>query len=1058
MRDPLFRAWGVFLVRAPLLAVAGGVSAAAAPDPTPADGRPGYLELIRTVSADARLVEAVNLATPSLGAVLDQVRAGQIDRLRDTQLRRAALALLRYDIRMRTRPTPFGLFAGVCCGEFGGAAKFEYGRAHRTRTHVDMGWLSKIVHRLERDSVLLAALRLRTHQALVARGDRITLEVPSTIGAAPGENSRSAVSVRNSPVVRDAVRAARTPILFEDLVTLLRTRFGTASREQVAGLLRALVSQEILLTDLRPSLAGSDPLSHVIDVLAAAPHRAEDTDRMLDELRAVDRLRSGYDGTAPGQGHAQLGELIRRATALQPHDHPLHVDIRLDLHVQLPQEVRTEAERMIEVLWRLSPPRLGMRPLRGYHHRFLERYGVDRLVPLLELLDDTSGLGAPPGYEWPPSEAAAEPPAEPDSATRDRLLSALCAAAVRDRRREIVLDDATVAELAYDQADPADLPNSCELYLHVVAPSLDELTAGTFRIVLSPSPGSHHAGATVARFADLLPEWADQLADEQRNRPVHIAGALSVDLAFAPRAGRAANLAHAIAHTGRRISVGLPDAAGVTEIPLSEIAIGANLERLCAVHLPTGREIVPVLPNMVSPAVQAPNVTRLLYELGMEGQRLWEPWNWGPMAHCPFLPRIRYGRAVLAPATWRLDELRDSAGDWSAAVSRWRQAWAVPRHLLVVSNDQRLLLDLDDPWHRELLHDETRRDVSLVAQEVPGDAEGWLAGGTGGHTVEVVVPLARRDPTPRRPPHLAYLDPGRQAEGLGGGWLYLKIYGARRTQDDLLREQIPQLVAAAAEGGADRWFFIRYTDSDGHHVRLRLHGESDRLWSGVARTTGAMLLDWQRQGLVSAHQVDQYAPELERYGGTQAQQAAEELFERDSAAAVALLRLVKSSGCPYSLDALVAISVAALAHAFGPPSPQAPPSPQTQWLSAEYAGEAAAAWLSLTGSRRDLPGQYRKQAAYWRRLLDPAGGWSQLRAGEVGSRVLAALADRDEAVRTLARHVRSGSRTPQARVVGSLLHMTCNRLVGGSADRESTILGIARGAVQDNFNRRRHLT
>lgn len=1048
--DNAFRAWDFFLVRAPVLAVVEDCEPPATPATTPADGCAGYLELIHAASTDARLVEAVTLATPSLRAVLDQVRTDRTDGLKETQLRRAALALLRYDIRMRTRPTPFGLFAGVCCGEFGSTAKFERGRAHRTRTHVDMGWLFKIVHRLESDSALLPALRLRTHQALVARGDRMILEVPSTVGAVPGQDSRSTVSVRNSPVVREAINAARTPVAFEDLVALLQTRLGNVSRDKVAGLLQVLVSEEILLTDLRPALDGGDPLEHVITTLAAALGRSGDADRALNELQTIDRLRRRYDATALGQGRAQLSELLRRAKAIQPHDNPLHVDTRLDLHVQLPEEVRAETERLIEVLWRLSPPRLGMRPLRGYHGRFLERYGADRLVPLVELLDDTSGLGSPSGYEWPPSEAAAEPPSEPANTTRDRLLSALCARAVRERWREVVLDDASVAELAHDQADPADLPNSCELYVHVVAPSLDELTAGHFQIVLSPSPGSHHAGATFARFADLLPEWADRLADEQRNRPVHIAESLSVDVAFTPRSSRAANLAHAIPHTGRRISVGLHDAAGVQEIPLRDIAVGANLERLLAVHLPTGRELVPLLPNMVSPAVQAPNAARLLYELGMEGQRLWEPWNWGPTAHFPFLPRIRYGRAVLASATWRLDELRSDASDWPKAVAQWRQAWSVPRHVLVVSNDQRLLLDLDNPWHRELLRDEARRDPGLVAQEVPGEAEGWTAGGTGGHTIETVVPLVRRDPTPRRQAHIAYLDSGWQPEGVGGDWLYFKVYCSRRTQDDLLRDQVPLLVRAAAEHGADRWFFIRYADPDGQHLRLRFHGEPDRLWSEVAGALGAMLLDWQRQGLVGAHRIDQYAPELERYGGAGARQAAEALFEQDSAVAVALLRLAKQPACPYPLDMLVAISVAGLAHAFGPPSPPA------HWVTPEYAGDAAAAWLSMTGTRRNLPVEYRRNMAHWRRLLDPAGGWPGLRADEFGTRVLATLQARDEAVAELGECIRSGSRTPQGRLVGSLLHMTCNRLIGASPDQELKILGIARGAVQDNLSRRRH--
>ncbi|MGW6225371.1 lantibiotic dehydratase C-terminal domain-containing protein, partial [Streptomyces olivaceus] len=52
--------------------------------------------------------------------------------------------------------------------------------------------------------------------------------------------------------------------------------------------------------------------------------------------------------------------------------------------------------------------------------------------------------------------------------------------------------------------------------------------------------------------------------------------------------------------------------------------------------------------------------------------------------------------------------------------------------------------------------------------------------------------------------------------GLGGEWLYVKLHGSARAQDDLLRRHVPELVALAAEKGADGWFFIRYTDEAGH--------------------------------------------------------------------------------------------------------------------------------------------------------------------------------------------------------------------------------------------------
>ncbi|MET9431098.1 lantibiotic dehydratase [Streptomyces sp. NPDC003036] len=1068
-RPALFEAKDVFLYRAPLAPETAGTAGTRGTSGTGetrgADGPPDLgacAAVLDRAAADPLLAEALELASPSLSALVRRVAAHGPAGVKAARLRRAALAVARYDIRMRTRPTPFGLFAGVAAGHFDSTAKAARGTAHLTRTHVDLQWLTRVVHRLERDPAVLAALTVQAHQALAVRGDRLVLTAPSNQGVRLPETGegRSTVSVRHTPVVARAVAGAVAPVPYEELVLRTAQEFPGAPVERIRGLLAELVRQEILITALRPPLDGGDPLHHVLGLLATVRDPSAETRRVHDGLLAVERERHAYDDRPVGAGHAELTRLLATARAVEPDDTPLHVDTRLDATLHLPYSVREVVEQATEVMWRLSRPKLGLFALRDYHRRFLDVYGADRLVPVLELVDESTGLGAPAGYGWPNSEAAPVEADDPRTARRDRAMARLVAGALRAGRREVVLTDEDLPELRHGHAgpdDPADLPGSCEVTVQVVAPSVEALDDGEFRVFLAPSPGSHRAGSTFARFADLDPVWRAEFAALHRDDPVHVAGAVPVDLAFRPRSGRAANLAHTVPATGRRIGVGVPDVpgGGVEELRLADIGIGATLERLTAVHLPTGREIVPVLGNMVSAPAQAPNAVRLLWEIGLEGQRLWEPWNWGALADAPFVPRVRYGRFVLAPAVWRLDALRDPAGgDWSRAVADWRAAWGVPRRVLAVTADQRLLLDLDDAFHRELLRDQVARHPDLIAQEVPGEYEGWLDSPPAGHLAELVVPLTRRDAEgPRRRPYAGSHQPARTVHGLGGEWLYLKLYGSARTQDDLLRDHVPELVAVAAGHGADGWFFIRYTDEGGHHLRLRLHGpDPARLWGEAAPAVGALLARWRERGLVRGHALAAYDPEVERYGGPAAQRLAERVFQCDSEAALALLRLAKDPANGYGVDDLAVVSCAALAHAFGPPAPGHP-------LLAEDCGDdAAAAWLSMTGGRRDLPAAYRGRAAHWRRTVDPYGGWPALTGDRdpAGADALDALRPRDAAVRELARVVREAGGTPEGRVVGSLLHMVCNRLFGGESARELTVLGIARGAVQDHLNRRRH--
>ncbi|WP_199560706.1 lantibiotic dehydratase [Nocardiopsis sp. L17-MgMaSL7] len=1017
------------------------------------------MDLLRAAVRDPHLVEAVTLASPSLAFVLDLVAQEREGELSDKRLRKAVVSVQRYDVRMRTRSTPFGLFAGVCAGRFDSAAKFAFGDAHRTRTRPDMEWLQEIVRRLESDPGVLRGLHIQAHQALLERGERIVLSAPSSKGLLNGASAFAEASIQATVPIRSVLKSVADPASFATVSASLAEEFQVAP-EKGERMLKALVAQEFLITSLRPPLDGTDPLNHVLSELPRTGIRAESA-HIRDELVAIDRSRHEYDALPIGKGLDALRALNSRVEAIQSVRTPVHVDTRLDATIRLPEQVRSEVERMAELLWRLSTPRLGMRALRDYHRRFTEHYGVDRLVPVLELLDENRGLGAPPGYDWPAAEAPEAPVEEASSAERNRVLARLVAEALRSGVREVELDEATFERLVYDRAEEADLPNSCELFVHVTSRSVDAMQRGEFRVAPAGIPGSHQAGATLARFADLIGDNEAEIDALGQQVPVQVRGAFAADLAFVPRSGRAANVVHVVPRTGRRISSGLPAGKGVEEVRLADIAVGATLERLCLVHLPSGREVVPVLPSMVSPQAQAPNVMRFLHEVGCEGMRLWEPWDWGPMAGAPFLPGVRYGRVQLIPPTWRLDPLVGATSatnsEWDRAVATWREDWRVPQRVLAVAADQRLLLDLDDPWDRNLLRDELRRNPETLVREVPGDADEGAGMGTGSPFMELVVPMVRRQP-PSRPQFQGRLVPGRTRHGLGGPWLFLRLRVARRTQDELLRDHMPALADVAQRTGADRWFFMRYTEDGRHLLRVRFHGSPERIWAETAPEVGRLVSEWQTLGLAGEHQIGQYDPEFERYGGLDTQEAAERVFQEDSVAVLRVLRLLQGARKGFSLDAeeVAAVSLACLAQAFGPPGP---PRPGPGWDRVSgLADDPAAAWLSVTGTHREVPGRYRSERERWRRLIDPAGGWRELRALPGGEALLGAFADRDSAVASYGALLRDQATpvTPVPRVVGSVMHMACNRLFGGGSERERDLLGIVRAAVNDHRNRRRH--
>lgn len=1060
--------WDFFMVRAPARSPADTSVTAGA-------GAPCTTEAFRRVLSASRtcvpLSVAIGQASPSLAGTAHRLMTGQ--QVSDVDLRRAALAIVKYDLRMRHRPTPFGLFAGVAIGGFGSAMQSRRTGPDRVRVLPDMGWLLGLVQRWQLHPDVFTTLNVQTNTPLVVRGDRVHLETPANLGLEDGQMGNATVAVRLTPAIYDILMGARAPILVSDLTHQIVGAHG-GDPADVLALMLGLAERELILTNLRPPLDGSDPLDHVTERLQVATLTNDVLRAETAQLQQLNELRRHVEAEWPNhEGARAVAELTTAARSLQNHPTPLHIDLGLGVELILPETVREDAATAVQLMRRLSPPRLGMRSLRQWHDDFLEKYGVDQLVPIMEVLDPAAGIGAPAGYEWPLSETAEKPSPNPSAtATRDRFLAQLVAHAQRHRLREVALDEHDLSMLVLSEPSPESTQQSCELYALIAAESAQHLQDGRYTLVVAPNPGSHQAGATFGRFASLFDETTCKgLAAAATSMPTAVGTAIAVNLAYQPKSSKAANIAHAPTLTGRRLAVGLTDpknGVDVVNLCLDDIAVGATLDRIYLTHVPTGHELVPVVHTMLSPGTQAPNIARFMFEVGLEGQRLWEPWDWGPAGAAPFLPRVRYGRVVLCPATWKLDDLQAHAQRRAddldldtvhQAISSWCAEWDVPDTVIALSSDQRLTLNLSDPWHQLLLWNEMRRDENLVLQECPGGlTTDWFdPDGSGPRPIELVLPMSRSQSTPTVPPARTaapiVLPTTSRRSPPASDWLYVRVNTPITTQDEVLRVHLPELVTRMRESGARSWFFIRYSLPQ-YHLRLRWHGDRTCLVKDALPTLSDTLESWRSWHLIGDWVIDTYEPELERYGGPEVQHLVHSVFHQDSEAALYLLQMLASSSCPLNADEAAAISVAALAHAFGPPR-------NRTWVDPATAnGDPAAAWLETTGRPRDVPTEVRRRRAEWQSLIDPSGNWQSLRETTGGVDLLNHLEPRDLLVTELGRRLREASehefpRTPEVRLLGSLMHMSFNRLIGGPSERERSVLAAARMATTANRERRR---
>lgn len=963
-----------------LRATATGFAPRRWPQPTDENDCSSWLSEVWPV-----LASAVRHASPVLAARVETILTGAAMPGRD--VRRAALAVVRYALRLR-RPTPFGTFAGVAPVSVGNTTEARIGTRHRPVVRADTRWLRQVIERLESCPELLSRLDVTFNDAAEPHGGRLTLA------------GQDLVSVRASRAVMLVRDKAASPISFAVLAEALADAFPNAG--DPSAMLVSLLDKGFMVTSLRAASTVTDPLGLVVDRLRQVDAGALPVAPLIHELRRIHEAIDEHNN-APNES-ARIELAARMRTVAESVREPLTIDLRLDAHVQIPHIVAHEMERAASALPRLSREPTGVRAWRDYFGAFCERYGTGTLVPLRQVLDPNAGLGFPRGFPGSP-----EPSGRHVFSERDRLLFALAAEATACGSREVELDDARLDELVAAGRGGKSVPPHVDLGARIHATSRAAVDRGDFTFTVAPGRA---AGTLTSRFTPIAPEAG--LDEVFAGLPTTAEAALPVQLSFAPIYPSAENIARVPQYLPDVLSVGEhePD----TAIRVDDLAVTATRRRLHLVSMSRRRVVEPLVLHALA-LKQQPPVARLIGELSRALDVVWIGFDWGAAETLPFRPRVRYGRAILSAARWRLTptDLSVRSADRDDRLDRWRATWRCPARIELRDFDQCLPLDLDVPAHREVLYRHLRRHDEAVLLEAPEvDADDWIDGRP--HTI--VLPLTtRRAPEPApRVDALPVLTSqhGHSPGATNSEWLSAKLYVPEHRMNALLVDELPALQADLV--GRACWF-VRYPQAregevpDHLRLRVRVKGDTDTVFAAITGWTNRLRAD----GLLGRLAFDTYFPETGRYVAIG---EAEDVFVADSRFVLAqLTRLPADTPSPVVVTALSMFDIAA---AFLGDRGEA-----VEWLRVHAP--------NVVPGRVDVDAVVR--LACGDRTVD-IPGWSsvaetdQARAEAIGRyrRALPDGVDRDG-------------------VLHSLLHMHHNRALGVDRDREARCLRLARQAA-----------
>jgi thiopeptide-type bacteriocin biosynthesis protein len=859
-----------------------GVEAPAAPDDPEALERDRELlrGRLRGLVERPEVREAIFVSSPGLEELID-VWAADPESPRGRQCERA---LVRYFARMAGRPTPFGLFAGVSTGAVADETLLavEGRETYRRNTRLDAGYLVDVVDGLLADPEVREHTTYRPNASLYRVGDRYRY-VRSRPGA--DEERHVLVSVRASAALAATLEAAADGATPPELIAAVASATG-AETDRARRFVDDLIERQVVAPEFDLHITGSDAtygLAESAPALAAA----------RDELAALDAEELGVTPERYRRIAGSLAEL--------PAEPKLERLFQVDMtkgspRATLGRDVVDEILRGVELLRRIGAPDDG--PLRRFVERFQARY-EGGAVPLLEALDPDVGVSV--DDETPPSPllaglgvADARNRSANWSPREDHLLARLFEARA-GTAQELLLDSRDFDKL--EREDPQQLPDAWAAMAVVAASSERELARGRFHVLLESVDGPSGA-RLLGRFCHADPGLRAAVEAHLRAEETLDPEAVFAEIVHLTRARDVNVIGRPCLREYELVCLGGSGAAPERQLSLEDLVVSIEDGRVVLRSRRLGRRVVPRLTSAHNYAYRGMAVYRFLCMLQQQGYAD-APTFWGPLASAPFLPRVRAGRVVLERARWRLaaDDL-GPRGDRDAdfrALQKWRESAGVPRFVALADPGLELPVDLDNVLAVESLVQAVRsRDTARIVEFFPQADELCARSPEGAFCHELVVPFVRsRQPvTPSRT---------RPADGRvrrtfppGGEWLYARIYTGETTADGVLMADLPSLVRELeASGVVDRWFFLRYRDPE-FHLRVRFHGDPARLHADVrpaVEAAGAQLVD---RGLAWRVELGTYEREVERYGGPEAIELAEQVFHADSEAVLAILPMLES--------------------------------------------------------------------------------------------------------------------------------------------------------------------
>jgi len=645
--------------------------------------------------SDAIFQEAVFLASKNLFDEATNMLNGK----KDVE-ERVLESLLKYLLRMHTRCTPFGLFAGNT--QLGDITKDKsricFNSTDRLRKHVriDSGLLYAISQYLTSEDNVINKHKIFSNNTLYKIGENFRyIEVII-------ENNRFnfvANSLESDEYLEKIILFCRDGVYLQDISNLLKN--DGFEDEDIKRYVRELLDNHVLFSEFELSSIEVQPLNRLISLIKESGTNA---DNLLKDMEEIACFINNYANSEKNNNIANYIELINSNSLLK--QCATSNLVQLDLQIladknHVSENIANSLLEGIDVLNKLSVYQTN-KNLELFKSRFLERYEYNE-VPLLKVLDTELGLGFPVAktkLQSPLIDDIKFVRAEDESyEIRWNKINTFFINKIGDfflnpDNKEIELTDNDLSEF---ETSSNYLPDTLSALVEIYRTNEGE----KIYIPGLSSPAANYFGRFAA-YDSGIEEYIKNTLYKKENEYIDDETLFAEISHFSDN--RIGNILLRPAFTEYEIPILATSLLpSENQIKLDDLVVLVRNNEIVLRSLRLNKRIIPRL-STAHNYNRYDNLSIYKFLCSIYNQNKKERFgiDWGVLAGFPFLPRITYKNLILSKATWRLDSkllkpfYTAPDAELIQMISDWRTKYKIPTNVVLRDFDNRLYINFEN--------------------------------------------------------------------------------------------------------------------------------------------------------------------------------------------------------------------------------------------------------------------------------------------------------------------------------------------------------------------------